>query len=175
MKRMGYDFKIMVADIDEKAIRFYDPKKLTLALARAKADALLPKVKGDAILITADQVIVQNGKILEKPKDAKEAEEFLRGYKHHPAEAVTAVVAINTASQKRTEGVDIAKVYFKPMSKEKIREWASSDVVLTCAGGFCINDPSFKEADFYERVEGEIDSVAGLPKALTERLIEEVQ
>ncbi|TSC74975.1 MAG: septum formation protein [Parcubacteria group bacterium Gr01-1014_30] len=172
---MGYEFKVMVADIDEKAVRFGDPKKLTLALAKAKADALLPKIREDAILITADQVIICNGVILEKPRDAREAEEFLRGYNKYPAEAVTAVVALNTANKKRSEGVDIAKVYFRPLAEEKIRKWAASNVVLTCAGGFCINDPSFKEADFYERVEGDIDSVAGLPKALTERLIKEVQ
>ena len=44
--------------------------------------------------------------------------------------------------------------------------------VFSCAGGFCINDLAFK--GLIERVEGEIDSVAGLPPKLTEKLIQEV-
>jgi predicted house-cleaning NTP pyrophosphatase (Maf/HAM1 superfamily) len=46
----------------------------------------------DAILITSDQVIVWNGQIREKPRDANECREFLRSYQHSPAEAVDAVV-----------------------------------------------------------------------------------
>lgn len=38
LEKLGYEFEVMPADIDEKAIRFDDPTKLTLVLARAKAD-----------------------------------------------------------------------------------------------------------------------------------------
>jgi len=40
LQQMGYEFEVMSANIDEKAIRFDDPKKLTLAIVNAKADAL---------------------------------------------------------------------------------------------------------------------------------------
>ena len=45
-----------------------NPKQLTLKIARAKAEALLEKVKQPAILITSDQVIVCAGEIREKPE-----------------------------------------------------------------------------------------------------------
>lgn len=173
LKRMGYDFAVMAADIDEKAIRFGDPRQLALALARAKADVLLPQIKEEAILVTSDQVDICNGEIREKPKDKEEAKEFLRSYNEYPVETVTAVVAVNTASQKRKEGVDIAKVYFNHLSEEKINELVASGCVFSCAGGYCINDPAFKGC--IERVEGEVDSVAGLPPTLTGRLIDEVK
>lgn len=41
---MGYTFTTMSPDIDEYSIRDPDPKKLTLLIAEAKADALLPQV-----------------------------------------------------------------------------------------------------------------------------------
>lgn len=173
LERMGYKFQIMVPDVDEKAIRFDNPEKLTLALANAKADALLPKISGEAILITADQVVVCNGQMREKPENAQQAKEFLRSYNQYPVEAVTAVVALNTANQKRKEGVDIAKVYFHPLTDEKIDELIASGIVFTCAGGFCVNDPLFR--DYIKSVKGDVDSVAGLPKELTEKLIKEVQ
>lgn len=172
-KRMGYEFEVMAADIDEKVIRFKDPRQLALVLANAKADALLPKIKGEAILITSDQVDVCNGEIREKPDTGDRAREFLRSYNKYPVETVTAVVAVNTANKKRKEGIDVVRVHFRPLLEDKISKLIASGCVFSCAGGFCINDPVFK--DCIERVEGEVDSVAGLPKALTEKLIQEVK
>nr|AEV89965.1 Maf-like protein [Humulus lupulus]AEV89966.1 Maf-like protein [Humulus lupulus]BAF85812.1 putative Maf-like protein [Humulus lupulus] len=64
LAEMGYDFAIMTADIDEKSIRKEIPEELVVALAEAKAAAILPRIPtGDYInaveptlLITADQV-----------------------------------------------------------------------------------------------------------------------
>ncbi|MFH1181320.1 MAG: Maf family nucleotide pyrophosphatase [bacterium] len=172
LERMGYEFEVIVADIDEKAIRFTDPEQLVLALANAKAAALLPKIKEEAILITSDQVDVCNGEIREKPKDAEQAREFLQSYNKYPAEAITAVVAINTASQKKREGVDIARVWFRPIPENKIDQLIADSLLFSCAGGFCVLHPLFK--DCIEKIEGDIDSVAGLPKELTRRLLTEV-
>ena len=63
LKEAGYAFEVVTADIDEKAIRLSDPEKLVLALAHAKADAILKKIAGPGMLITADQVTVCNGEI----------------------------------------------------------------------------------------------------------------
>ena len=104
LESMGYEFEVMSSDIDEKAIRFDDPSVLTLALANAKADALLARIHEPAILITADQVVAWNGTIREKAKDENEAREYLRSYAAHPAETVAAVVVVNTATKKRQEG-----------------------------------------------------------------------
>jgi septum formation protein len=172
LERMGYEFDVMISGIDEKAIRLDDPKKLALALANAKADEILPKIQGDAILITSDQVEFCNGEIREKPKDANQAKEFLHSYNKYPVEAITGVVVVNTVNKKRKEGIDVVKVYFNPLSEEKIEELVSDGCVLTGAGGFLINHPLFK--GLIKEISGERDSVAGLPPKLTKKLIEEV-
>jgi predicted house-cleaning NTP pyrophosphatase (Maf/HAM1 superfamily) len=56
----------MHSDIDEKKIRHKDPRKLALAIAYAKADSLLPQITEPAVLITTDQAVVCNNKIIEK-------------------------------------------------------------------------------------------------------------
>jgi len=85
-------------DIDEKAIRHADPAQLVLALAEAKADALMPRLQNEeaCLVITSDQVIVYEGTIREKPKDEAEAREFLRSYAYHPAQAIVGVTVTNT-------------------------------------------------------------------------------
>ncbi|PON83594.1 Maf-like protein [Trema orientale] len=66
LAEMGYDFTIMTADIDEKSIRKENPEDLVVALAEAKADAIVSKLqtfdnqnKDDkpTILIAADTAI----------------------------------------------------------------------------------------------------------------------
>jgi septum formation protein len=95
----SFKYEVLKADIDEKAIRHDSPRDLVLALAHAKADALLQKLAdssssssstaaGDAalgggggsssggggmFLITCDQVVVHDGQMREKPEDVAEA------------------------------------------------------------------------------------------------------
>lgn len=172
LENAGYEFEVMAADIDEKTIRFRDPKKLTRALAHAKADALLPKIKEPAVLITSDQVVWWNGQIREKPADEKQAREYLRTVFQHPAETVTAIVATNTATGDRAEGVDIARVLFQPIPEGVINKFINDGDPLAHAGGFSITSSILKP--YITRIEGTEDSVIGLPLELTKTLIKKV-
>ena len=172
MKKWGWDFDVMSADIDEKTIRHNDPKKLTLLLANAKADALLPGIKKPSVLITSDQVVVYDGKIREKPETKDQARKFLDSYKDHPAETVTSVTVTNTKTRERVEGVDIAKIYFKKIPKEVIERFIKSGVPFHTAGGFRSEDPII--SPYIIRIEGERDSVMGLPKKLTKNLLKKL-
>ena len=83
LAEMGYEFEVMPSHIDEKAIRHDNPKELVLALANAKADALLPRIAEPALLITADQVVAWKDEIREKPRDEKEERYFLKHTMKH--------------------------------------------------------------------------------------------
>jgi len=170
---MGYRFETMAADIDEKAIRDHDPEKLTLLLAHAKADALLPLVRKESVLITSDQVVVCGGTILEKPENESEARRHLQGYARSPAVTITAVVVTNTSTRRRLEGVDMAKVVFRTIPSFVIEKLIGSGTILRNAGAFSIEDPLLK--NYIVRIEGEPESVMGLPAEMTRRLINEVR
>src|SRR3989339_531887 len=104
LKEMGYEFEVLPADIDEKKIRHEDPRQLTVMLAKAKASAICSRISEPALIITADQVVVCNGKVYEKPRDVAEAKAFLQSYADYPAECVNGVVVTNTATGKQIEG-----------------------------------------------------------------------
>ncbi len=169
LRGWGYAFEAMSPDIDEKQIRHDDPQQLTLALARAKADALIPRISEPALLVTSDQVVVCNNRILEKPESPEELRAFLLGYAQDPAISVGSVVVTNTHTKQRWEGSEIAKVYFKPIPENVIDELLTHTELLQMSGGFDIEDPVMK--DYIERIEGERESVIGLPRNLTESLI----
>ena len=169
LSAMGYAFAVMPAHIDERAIRSADPVALTLALAHAKANALLPQLHKPALLITSDQVVVWQGTIREKPAHAEEARAFLRGYAEGPAETVTAVVITHTATGLRRQGVDRATVWFRRIPEEVIDQVIARGEVFALAGGFSITDPLLEA--YIERVDGTAESVIGLPTALTRQLL----
>jgi septum formation protein len=172
LSAMGYAFAVMPAHIDERAIRSEDPGTLTLALAHAKADALLPQIHEPALLITSDQVVIWQGKIREKPAHTEEARAFLRGYAEGPAETVTAVVVTNTATGVRRQGVDRATVWFHRIPEGVIEQVIAQGDIFAHAGGFSITDPLLEA--YIEHVDGTVESVIGLPTALTRRLIRAV-
>ena len=173
LKEMGYDFEVMAPDIDEKAIRHEDAKELVLRLGNAKADALIPKIKDSALLITSDQVVAWKDQIREKPENDEEAREFLRTYHEAPAETICSIVVTNTATGKRVSGVDIARVYFKEIPEDVIDKFIGRKDIFWRAGGFSIKDPLLQP--YIEKIEGTINSIMGLPKELTERLLKEAQ
>lgn len=111
-----YSFSCMSPDIDEKAIRHPDPRQLPLCVARGKMEALKKRVTTPAIIITADQIVLYEGTVREKPEDKKQAHEFLSSYSNKSAQTVSAIVVHNTATEKTSDGVDVASVKFSGIS-----------------------------------------------------------
>ncbi|MDO8261486.1 MAG: Maf family protein [Candidatus Magasanikbacteria bacterium] len=171
LEEMGLDFDVMAADIDERAIRFADPKVLVLAIANAKAEVLKTRISEPAILITSDQVVSWNGIIREKPENEEEAREFMAGYNICSPNTVVAVVVTNLSTGKKAEGVDVAKVNYKKLSESDIDYLIKNGDIYNLAGGVDID--GIWES-FVESIEGTRDGVIGLPKDLVRKLIEEV-
>ena len=172
MEHLGMPFTVMSADIDERAIRYDDPRELTRAIARAKADALLAQIKDEALLITADTVVVCGDKIREKAATPEEAAHFLREYGFSPLQIVSAVVVTNTLTHEQREGGDVATVWFRAMPEVAITEMVSKSDICNFAGAFGFQDPL--QRSFIERFDGEEESILALPKALTLRLLKEL-
>jgi septum formation protein len=172
LRELGYAFEVISPDIDEQAIRFADPAELALALAHAKADAVLGELQSPALVITADQVVAHGGQIREKPGSADEARHFMRTGSDGPSETVSAVVVTDSATGRRAAGVDIVRIYLRPLPEALIEDRIADGEVFYCAGALRIEDPLIEP--YIERIEGALDSVMGLPKKLTAQLIAEV-
>jgi len=173
LEEAGMRFDLARADIDEKAIRHDDYEQLPLLIARAKADALVKRIKEPALLITADTVVIYRGELREKPVSAEQAREFLRSYApNEPAWVNTGVVVTNLATGKRADGIGKAAVYFKSIPSGVIEQAITDGYVFGCAGSFAIETPLLKP--FVTHFEGTYDAVLGLPLELTRQLLKVV-
>ncbi|KAL5819333.1 hypothetical protein ACOSQ4_023175 [Xanthoceras sorbifolium] len=177
---MGYEFTIVTADIDEKSIRKERPEELVMALAEAKADAIISRLQSTdqfkeddhaTLLITADTVVVYEGKIREKPSDREEAREFIKGYSGSHAAVVGSILVSNLKTGTRKGGWDRAEVYFHDIPDEVIDNLIEEGITLNVAGGLMLEHPL--TLPFVEAVVGEADTVMGLSKALTEKLMKQ--
>lgn len=169
----GYDFEVMVSDIAEKAIRHNDLYELPLLLAKAKAAALLPRVTTPALLITADQVIVWNGELREKPRDLAEARRYLETFSgsEYPAECVNGIMVTNTKTGESLLEREISKVYFAEIPQKTIEQFLVECNPLKYAGGFTPQSPLLLP---HLRIEGSFESVLGLPMDVIAHLIKKL-
>ena len=65
------------------------------------------------IILTGDQVVTCQNRILEKPTSISEAKQFVSLYATHPPSTVGSVVLTHFPSGIRVEGVSVATIYFK--------------------------------------------------------------
>ncbi|MGE0569383.1 MAG: Maf family protein [Bacteroidia bacterium] len=173
LENNNFVFEIMSPNIDEMAIHTDDYYQLPLLLARAKAEALVPKILEDAIVITADQVTVCNSNLYEKPRDKDDAIKFLQNYSDgHPAETVSALVVTNIKNGKRADGVDIAKTYYNHIPKNIIEEFIEKGDPFSKSGGFDVSSPILKP--YLNRIEGTFESIMGMPLHLLDDLMNQV-
>ncbi|KAJ0596196.1 putative nucleoside triphosphate pyrophosphatase Maf-like protein [Helianthus annuus] len=205
LAEMGYEFKIMSADIDEKAIRTEKPEDLVMALAKAKADAIVSKLqtsddqekdakssiliasdtaKGNpklhigedkdaepTLLITCDQVVVYEGAIREKPSGEEEARQFIKSYSGKHAATLSSVFVTNLKTGFTKGDYDKVEIHFHEIPDDVIDKLLEEGLVLRVAGALIIEHPLIVPC--VKDVKGTTDSVMGLPKALTEKLLKE--
>ncbi|XP_027178293.1 maf-like protein DDB_G0281937 isoform X10 [Coffea eugenioides] len=183
LSAMGFEFTVMVhltADIDEKSVRKEKPEDLVMALAEAKADAIISRLKNTSylgekeqpvLLITADTVAVFEGTVREKPSSKEEARKYLRDYSRGHTSVLGSVVVSNLTSGNRKGGWDRAEVYFHEIPDDVIDNLIEEGIILNVSGALMLEHPL--TLPFVDTVIGTADHVMGLSKALTEKLIQE--
>jgi len=172
LRAAGVPFTARATNIDEKAIRCAEPRELVLALARAKAEALLPHLPArldgkTVLLLTADQVVVHEGRVLEKPDSEDEARAFVRGYSNSSASTVGGLRVTNVESG--FWALDEATVYFGELPSTLADALLLEGALMHCAGGLMAEHPLV--TPHVLRTQGGLDSVMGLGLASASRLL----
>ena len=159
----GVEVLALPSGVDEAALkaRFTGPPPaLALALAQAKAAAVAPARPG-AFVIGADQLLVCDGKIFDKPADLTEAAAHLRALSGREHELITAACVLQGDVVLWTH-IESARLNVRRLSEDFIARYlaAEGEQILGCVGAYRLEGWG---AQLFEQIEGDYFTILGLP------------
>jgi septum formation protein len=160
----GFTFSIHPVDIDESGDPDEPAEAYVRRIAIAKAVAAGPPPAPDAVILTADTVVVLDGLRLGKPVNSADAASMLARLSGRTHEVLTAIaLSYRTA---RTVDVARTRVTFNVLPAQVIDWYVASREPHDKAGAYAIQGLASR---FVERIEGSYTNVVGLPVDLVYR------
>lgn len=163
LKNAGVRFVAKNANVDESVIKEKykgrDPKDIVLALASAKAAAI--PLEPDDIVIGADQVLVFENKIYDKPKSSEELRDRLlrlRGREHF---LINGTIGLRHNEQPWVN-FGVARLSMRSFSNEWLNEYLQrgGEALRQSVGGYLFEKDGVQ---LFDAVEGSYYSILGLP------------
>jgi len=162
LRAAGYDFDVRPSPTEEWPFPGGDPASYTESLARAKA----ADGAADEVVVGADTVVVLDSSVLGKPVDADDAAAMLRRLSGRTHEVVTGV-AVRHGGWLRS-GHARTRLTLRVLDEREIRAYVETGEPLDKAGAYGYQGGA---ARFVTRLEGDADTVIGLPLALLRELL----
>ncbi|MDD3446941.1 MAG: Maf family protein [Zavarzinia sp.] len=162
----GVPVGIDVPNLDEaelKASMLADkvpPREIAEFLAEMKATKISHRHRG-ALVIGADQVLVLNGILFDKPADLAHARAHLRALRGRRHELISAVVVCENGAPVWRH-TDRATLEMRPFSDDFLDAYlaAAGDVVLSSVGAYQVEGLGLQ---LFNRIEGDHFTVQGMP------------
>jgi septum formation protein len=168
LHRLGLDFEVEAADVDETRRPDEAPLEYVERLARAKAVAV---VRPGILAIGFDTVVVHDGKVMGKPAHPEEARSMLRRLQGESHEVMTglAVAGTDGGQPQVFSTVDVTEVLMTAMTEEEIDDYVDSGEPMDKAGAYALQGFG---GVFVQSVRGSAHNVVGIPVHLLGRLVE---
>ncbi|MEN2985006.1 MAG: nucleoside triphosphate pyrophosphatase [Dictyoglomaceae bacterium] len=171
LKLIGLDFIVYPSNIEEdEGEDKKSPKEVVLRNALEKAKAV-SQVFNSAIIISADTIVVLDGKILGKPKDKEAAINMLKKLRGKTHQVFTGVVVWETPENRYFTRVVKSLVKMRNYSMEEIINYVETGEPMDKAGAYGIQG---KGALLIEKIEGDYYNIVGLPLAPLYLLLKKV-
>ena len=161
LKEIGLKFTIKRSNKEEKYPQDLDRKKIAEFLAKQKAESISKELSGNYLLITADTIVIQDNKILHKPKDKDEAFNTLNNLSAKKHTVITGVCI----KSKRKEVVFSSKteITLNQLSEYEILYYIKKYKPYDKAGSYGIQE--WIGYIGIEKINGSYSNVVGLPTA----------
>lgn len=163
---IGLEHEVQPADVDETLLPGEIPCVYAERLARAKASR---SSKPGAVAIGSDTIVVVEGDVLGKPKNAADAAAMLRRLSGRSHTVMTAI-AVAFEGEVRSEVVEVG-VTFRSLRDDEIADYIRTGEPMDKAGAYGIQGFG---ATIVDGVDGDYFAVMGLPVNRMVRLLESV-
>jgi MAF protein len=158
----GWPFATATAAVDEAPHPGEAPEALVVRLAASKARTVAAESPGPAWVLAADTVVVDDGRALGKPADARQALEMLGSLRGRRHQVITALALVDPISGRQLSEICRSDVPMREYSPAEARAFVARGEAADKAGSYAIQDPAFRPVDL-ERMQDCYANVVGLP------------
>jgi septum formation protein len=153
---LGLSFTIQPAAIDETPLSGESAPELAERLSRSKAEAVAGSHPASLVL-AADTVVSLDGRLLEKPRDTAENEEFLALLSGRQHQVITGHAL--RLGKHELFAAPVTQVTFRRLTAAEIRRYAAGGEGSDKAGGYALQGAG---AALIEEISGCFTNVIGL-------------
>lgn len=165
---LGYTFTRRTTDADEIYPETLTGEQIPIFLSKLKAEALMPTLQADELLITADTIVWHQQQVLGKPQDEQQARQMLQSLSGTTHQVITGVT-LTTHTRQHSFAVN-TKVTFATLTEEEITHYIQHFKPMDKAGAYGIQE--WIGYIGVEHIEGSYFNVMGLP---VQRLYKELK
>jgi MAF protein len=161
LQECGIEFTVMPVSAEEAAHAKETPEATALRLGCEKARLAGEKAGGfEGWILAADTIVADGDRVLGKPRDNKQAEEFLLRLRGREHRVITGVCLRHAPDGRETADLAVTLVRMRRYSPAEIMEYLASGDALDKAGAYAIQHQSFRPVKF---LAGCYTNVVGLP------------
>ena len=141
-------------------------REVPVYLAQLKAAAMMDELQSDETLLTADTIVLLNGKIYGKPEDFNDAVSILQALSGNTHEVITGVCL--KSHEKEKVFSETTHVTFKELSLDEIKFYIENYTPFDKAGAYAIQE--WIGLIGITGIRGDYYNIVGLPiqRVLTE-------
>jgi septum formation protein len=171
---LGLPVKIIPSRVQEDTPDHWSPSQIVEGLSKRKADAVKDKLSEStdfsSIVVGSDTIVVLNGKVMGKPRDASEAEQMLQELAGEVHEVYTGITCIRISDAKTVTSHRVTKVRMRNLSSTQISRYVSTGESMDMAGAYGIQGIG---SLLIESIDGCYFNVVGLPLSLLAVILEQ--
>ncbi|MCU0405770.1 MAG: Maf family protein [Ignavibacteriaceae bacterium] len=160
LKQLGIKFKSFSVNSTEDFLDGEHPVECVKRIAVEKMDLAKQRVN-NSIIITADTIVVLNGKVIGKPSNKNDALKILSLLSGKVHIVYTGFCVFNQTTNKLLLDYERTEVEFRKLTKDEIADYVDGGSPMDKAGAYGIQDDF--GAVFVKRINGCYYNVVGLP------------
>ena len=158
LARMGLDFTVRVAPIDETMDPFAHPADEVARVAQLKAKSVYSYCNDGDIIIGADTIVVCDSLVMGKPRSESEAFSMLRRLSGREHQVMTGLCVLTDRYEETVTVTTTLRM--RPLSDEEIRAYIATGEPMDKAGSYGIQGFA---SMFVVGIDGDYYNVMGLP------------
>lgn len=148
--------------------------EIPLLIARAKSSDLLTRITGVGFVVCTDTKIdLKEGDTWENTDEKTDLGTVFRSIEKKPINIVTAVVVMDLETQLTAEGVHTSEIELSSLPEKVVEEITSEKSKMDWSGPLRIEHQ--KMLPFVQTIEGNSDSIRGMPIGLLWKVVDDLR